>query len=98
MGSYPTPQGWDRGLGHYVRALGGNPPRTHDLLKIALQGGLTLSESDRDFLDEVTTFNIKTRYPDYKSRFHKKATAEFTQGYIHRIREFRNWIIEKTKS
>ncbi len=83
---------------NYIKALDENPPRTHDLLKIPLRGGLELSESDRDFLDEVTTFNIKTRYPDYKSRFHKKATAEFTQGYIRRIREFRNWLLEEIKS
>lgn len=33
-----------------------------------------------------------------ESRFHKRATVEFTQGYIHRIREFRNWLIEKIRS
>ena len=37
--------------------------RTHDLLKIAERANLELSEEQKDFLDEVTTFNIKSRYP-----------------------------------
>ena len=82
----------------YVNAVEQNPPRTHDLLRIALQAGLELSESDRDFLDEVTTFNIKTRYPDYKSRFQRKATENFTHSYVRRIKDFRRWLVERIGS
>jgi len=51
-------------------------------LKIAEKSNLLLSEEQKDSLDEMTTFNIKARYPDYKNRFYKKASKEFTEYYI----------------
>lgn len=70
-------------------------PYIHDLTKIAEKANLGLSEEQKDFLDEVTTFNIKARYPDYKNRFYKKASREFTEHYIIEIKRFRQWLIEK---
>jgi HEPN domain len=68
-----------------------------DLTRIAEKGNLALSEKQKDFLDEVTTFNIKARYPDYKNRFYRKATREFTEIYISKIREFRLWLIKEIR-
>jgi HEPN domain-containing protein len=73
-------------------------PRIHQLLRIAEEAGLPLSDEQKDFLLEVTTFNIKARYPDYKSRFHRKATKEFTEKYLFKIREFREWLQIKIKN
>lgn len=83
---------------YYTENVDMNVPRIHDLLKIAQNGNLQLTEEQMDFLDEVTTFNIKTRYPDYKNRFYQKATREFTESYIVKVKEFREWIIKKIKS
>lgn len=77
---------------YYVRHTGIDVPYTHDLTKIAEMGKLSLSEDQKDFLDEVTTFNIKARYPDYKNRFAKKATKEFAEKYMEKIKEFRLWL------
>lgn len=77
---------------YYVRQVGIDAPYTHDLTKIADLGRLTLSEEQKDFLDEVTTFNIKARYPDYKNRFSRKATTEFADKYMGKIKEFRLWL------
>ena len=79
----------------YVKQVGVEPPYTHDLTKIAQLSNLELTEDQKDFLDEVTTFNIKTRYPDYKNRFARKATKEFTERYLFKIKEFRVWLKEK---
>ncbi|MBM4145016.1 MAG: HEPN domain-containing protein [Nitrospira sp.] len=57
----------------------------------------SLTEEQKDFLDEVTTFNIKARYPDYKGRFYKKATKKFTEHYIKEIKEFRKCLIKNIK-
>ena len=65
---------------------------------IAEMAKLELSYEQKVFLDEVTTFNIRARYPDYKRGFYKKATKEFTERYIKEIKEFRAWIIEKISS
>ncbi len=83
---------------YYVKNIDVDSPRIHDLLKIAERANLQLSEKQKDFLDEVTTFNIKSRYPDYKNRFYRKANREFTEGYFIQIKEFRQWLIAKIKS
>jgi HEPN domain-containing protein len=57
-----------------------------------------LSEDQKNYLLEVTTFNIKTRYPDYKFKFHKKATKDFTLQHITAVKELRQWLIKKIKS
>ena len=59
---------------YYIKNSGASAPYTHDLNKIAQRSGLLLTEAQKDFLDEVTTFNIKARYPDYRNRFYKKAS------------------------
>jgi len=53
------------------------------------------AEEQKNLLDEVTTFNIRTRYPDFKGRFYKKATRKFTEKYISEIKGFRKWLIKK---
>ncbi|MCP5006775.1 MAG: HEPN domain-containing protein [Planctomycetes bacterium] len=81
----------------YAKKVDTNIPYTHDLTKIAEMAKLQLTEAQKDLLDEVTTFNIKARYPDYKGRFHKKATKKFTEKYILNIKEFRRWLIKRIK-
>lgn len=83
---------------YYVKHIDDQVPYTHDLSKIAKKANLCLSNEQEDFLDEVTTFNIKTRYPDYKNRFSQRASKEFTESYISKIKEFRLWIIQKINS
>jgi len=83
---------------YHVKNVDISVPPIHDLTKIAEKANLTLSERQKDFLDEVTTFNIKARYPDYKNRFYRKATKGFSENYINQIKEFRQWLIEKIKN
>jgi HEPN domain-containing protein len=82
----------------YVKNVSIACPKIHDLLQIAKKSNLELSEKQMDLLDEVTTFNIKARYPDYKNRFYKKATQQFTEHYILQVEELRQWLIQKIKS
>ena len=81
----------------YVNNIDTNVPYIHNLTKIAEEARLELSEKQKDFLAEVTTFNIKARYPDYKGRFYKKASKKFTEHYIKEIKKFRKWLIKKIK-
>ncbi|OGR23585.1 MAG: hypothetical protein A2277_19745 [Desulfobacterales bacterium RIFOXYA12_FULL_46_15] len=46
---------------------------------------LKLNKDQENFLLEVTTFNISTRYPDYKESFRKKATRMYIKGHIEKI-------------
>ena len=81
----------------YVKHISANIPYTHDLVKIAEKAKLELTELQKNLLDEITTFNIKARYPDFKGRFYKKATRKFTERYIVKIKELRKWLIQKSK-
>ncbi len=80
---------------YYIKAVDSNFPRIHHLLQIAERSGLALSDSQKDFLLEVTTFNLRARYPDYKQRFYKKVTKDFAVQYIRKIKEFRLWLLKK---
>jgi len=62
-------------------------------LRLAEGAGLKLKPEQNAFLEEVTAFNIRTRYPDYKNRFSKTATRDFTEGYIDKVKEFRQWLL-----
>ena len=80
---------------YFVKVVDNNAPQIHHLLQIAERSGLSLSDSQKDFLLEVTTFNLKARYPDYKQRFYKKATKSFAEEYMNKIKEFRTWLLKK---
>ncbi len=56
----------------YVNNVDNNPPRTHDLLRIAEKAQIYTTESQKDTLDLIAIFNINARYPDYKQSFYKK--------------------------
>lgn len=77
---------------YYIKQIDIDFPRIHNLLRLAEEAGLILSDEQKDFLLEVTTFNIKARYPDYKMRFNKKATKDFSEKYIFKIMEFTKWL------
>ena len=69
-----------------------NPPRIHNLVKLAELSFLELSVQEKLFLDEVNDFNIATRYPDYKQNFYKICTKDFAEKYFLRIKEFYKWL------
>ncbi len=68
---------------------------THDLSKLAQKSNLTFSENQLDQLDTITTFNINTRYDNYKQAFYKKCTLAYTKEWIENIKEIRLWIKAK---
>lgn len=80
-----------------MKVIDSNVPQIHHLLQIAERIGVNLSEDQKDFLLEVTAFNLTARYPDYKQRFYQKATMNFAGEYIRKIKEFRIWLLNKIK-
>ena len=77
---------------YYTKNVDANTPYIHDLLRIAEKAKLDLSEEQKNFLDTLTSFNIKARYDDYKLKFYKMCTNKFASTYIAQIRKFRIWI------
>lgn len=83
---------------YYVKRVDINYPRIHNLIEIAVKANLALSEEQKGTLVELTTFNLRARYPDYKNRFQKKATHPFAEEKIAAAKELRQWLLEKINS
>lgn len=77
----------------YVKNVDLNPPKIHDLLRLAEKTLIPISEEQEDLFDLITTFNISARYPDYKRTFYKKCDCEFTAINIGKIKELREWLL-----
>ncbi len=56
-------------------------PAIHDLKTLSKNSNLTFSSEELSELIEITSFNINTRYDDYKRSFYKKATHEYTSKW-----------------
>ncbi|MBC8548820.1 MAG: HEPN domain-containing protein [Candidatus Brocadiales bacterium] len=76
----------------YVYCVSNNPPFIHDLVRLADKAHIELDEKQKDILDNISTFNLRARYDDYKMEFHKKCSKEFTKKWVLNIREFREWL------
>ena len=77
---------------YYVKTIGTHAPLIHNLLKIAMDSKLEFDEEKRIFFITVTAFNINARYDDYKTNFYKKCTKKFTEEWVNKITENREWI------
>lgn len=76
----------------YVKINNDYPPFIHNLLRLAENCKLDLTEEQKLFYATVTAFNINGRYDDYKMSFQKKCTREFTFKWIENIKSNRSWI------
>jgi len=77
----------------YVKNIDDNPPRTHDLLRLAEKAKIHTTEEQKNILDLLTAFNINARYPDYEQSFYKKCDYDFTTANIEKINEVRAWLL-----
>jgi HEPN domain-containing protein len=96
---------WSLFLGHlviekllkalYIKNLHKHPLFSHDLLRLANKIEIELPTGYDEWLDEITTFNLNTRYDDYKQSFYKLCTSEFTNEWIDKIEILRKWLIKQ---
>lgn len=68
------------------------PPKTHNLVKLAENANISLTDEQKFLLDEVNDFNIEVRYPQFKDALYKKCTREFTQHYFRQIEDLAEWL------
>ena len=67
-------------------------PKSHDLLYLAQKNNLLVTETQKLYLNEITRFNINSRYDDYKREFSSKYTDEYTEEQISKIKEVKQWL------
>ena len=80
---------------HYVKKHQKHPLFIHDLLRLSQKIELELTEEQQEWLDEISTFNLNTRYDNYKEEFSKRCTNEFTKIWLYRIESIRAWLINQ---
>lgn len=73
------------------------PPKTHNLVKLAENTNLSLSEDKKFLLDEINDFNLEVRYPQFKNEFYKKCTKSFTEHYFKQIEGMEKWLRSQVK-
>jgi len=81
----------------YVKINEEYPPFTHNLLKLAEDCNIELSENLKFKLVTITAFNINARYDDYKRSFYNKCTPDFTSQWTENINEIKAWIEKQLK-
>ena len=81
----------------YVKNKGTYPPFIHNLLRLAEISDLKISEEIKIELATITAFNINARYDDFQKSFHKQCTHEFTEKWINKMKDLRQWIMKQIK-
>jgi len=68
----------------YIVRKDGNPLYVHNLVLLSQKADIKLSDEDLTDLKEISSFNISTRYDNYKRDFYKKATGEYASEWMER--------------
>jgi HEPN domain-containing protein len=76
----------------YVKRLQKHAIFSHDLLRLARQIDLEISEEFEEWLDKITTFNLNARYDNYKQDFYQLCTKDFADKWLERIDIIRLWL------
>ena len=74
------------------------PPKTHNLIKLAENTRLSLTEEQKILLDEINDFNLEARYPQFKNEFYKKCSKEFSGYYFKQIEGMATWLKSRITS
>lgn len=69
-----------------------SPTPTHDLVRLANEAKIELTEKQKEDLKEITSFNIEARYDDIKLSFYKKATKQYAEKWAQKTKEFYQWL------
>lgn len=77
----------------YTSKSESNPPRIHDLVRLAEKCDLKLDEEMLDKLDMISRFNMNVRYPDYQQEIYQICTKDFSLEVMNSIKEIRQWLL-----
>jgi HEPN domain-containing protein len=82
---------------HFVKTHNTVPPYTHNLLYLAEKVNIYQEFNDiqKDFLDYIVPFNIRTRYPSDKEELYRLLNKKKCEDIINQTKEFTKWIKNK---
>ena len=67
-------------------------PYIHDLNRLCEIAKLERTAEQKEWLNEITKFNVQARYADIKLAFYKKATNNFTKKFVEITSNLRLWL------
>ena len=67
-------------------------PYTHDLVKLAQNAEIDLSNDQINELEEIKSYNLEARYDDYKQEFYKKANKDYASTWSSKCKVLYIWI------
>ena len=70
-------------------------PHSHNLLRLAQEADIEITDELKHRLIRITTFNLESRYPDYKKEFRRKCTKQFTEQELEKVEEIFVWLKSK---
>lgn len=70
------------------------PPRIHDLSIIYNQTDLELPNGWYDYLGTINEWNIEGRYPDYKLKIYKRASADYLEEHVAKLLILKSLLLE----
>lgn len=76
----------------FVKNTDQQVPRSHNLLRLAKEAQIEITEEHKSALIRITAFNLESRYPDYKKEFRKKCTQQFTKMELEKIKGVFTWL------
>ena len=79
-----------------IEATKKEPPKIHDLVRLAEIAELVVTKYQKDELEIITGFNIEARYTDYKEGLKQTATHEYTKKYLDKSREYLRWFLKRS--
>ena len=82
----------------FVKRHGTSPPPTHNLVRLANDASMKLSEEDREFLRGLMEFNIEARYPRDAEKIRKICTKRFADEMTGRVRKWHRRLSAEIRS
>ena len=76
----------------YARKLEDVPPRTHQLVRMAEEIKLELSEEHKGFLRELSAYYIQSRYPDEMENMADGISVDLAKQVLERTEELIRWL------
>lgn len=81
----------------YVKNNNKIPPYIHKLDRLIYESKIKnlFSETQLDFIDELTPLNIQARYPAYKDSIYKLVTREKAEDILKKTKGLWKWLRQK---
>lgn len=83
---------------HVIKTTKQFPPRTHDVAKLVDIAGVDVTDEQEVFLKRLSSYYIKTRYPEDMSQLAGKINVTISQSCLKQTEELFICLEQKLKS